>query len=452
MRRTLASFAAVTDTRLPSSRTALRAAFTLLLVLSPAPASRAVEPQGCGNAPFAIDAHYPGGNIILERIDGDTAFIKPDLRDTQGWWFYWNFRVSGAAGRTITFKFTDGNPIGVRGPALSTDAGKTWAWLGTATVKDASFKYTVAKDAREVRFCLAMPYQQSNLDDFLTKHTHPNLKVTQLCKTRKGRPVERIHAGKIDGEPRYRVLVTARHHACEMMASYSLEGLLEAVLADDPEGLWLRNNVEILAVPFMDKDGVEDGDQGKNRRPHDHNRDYIGDSIYPSVAALRAFVPKWSDGKPLVTLDLHCPYIRGQYNEVIYIVGNSDPDIYAQQFRFGKILENVASGPLPYDNDDILPFGKAWNTKANYGSGKSCSRWAAELDDVKLATSFEIPYANVGSRTVTAETARAFGRDLAAALFTYLTQLEAPKAATVRSNLAPIRKGSADSGSFQSNY
>ena len=250
------------------SRTSRTNALVLLLMTCPlTPSSRAdTQMPGpaapVGNAPFVLDADYPGGNIVLERIDGNTVLLHQDLRDTQGWWFYWNFRVRRAAGRTITFKFTDGNPIGVRGPAVSTDAGATWAWLGARAVKDASFKYTFAKSDRDVRFCFAIPYQQENLTSFLNEHAHPNLKVEELCKTPKGRSVERIRAGKVDGEPNYRILLTARHHACEMIANYALEGLLEAVLADNVRGLWLRQNVEILAVPFMDKDGVEDGDQG----------------------------------------------------------------------------------------------------------------------------------------------------------------------------------------------
>jgi murein tripeptide amidase MpaA len=121
--------------------------------------------------------------------------------------------------------------------------------------------------------------------------------MRELCRTRKGRSVERLHAGKINGEPKYRVLLTARHHACEMIASYALEGFLESILSNTELGHWFQNNVEVLAVPFMDKDGVEDGDQGKHRRPHDHNQDYISDSIYPSVRAMKQFVPQWSERK-----------------------------------------------------------------------------------------------------------------------------------------------------------
>jgi len=119
-------------------------------------------------------------------------------------------------------------------------------------------------------------------------------------------------------------------------------------------------------------------------------------------------------------LDLHCPWIRGKHNEEIYIVGSSDERIWAEQQRLGKILEDVRQGPLPYRAADNLPFGTAWNKGTNYSKGKSCSRWAGGLSTVKLATRFEIPYANARGAEVTANTARAFGKDLAHALARYL--------------------------------
>ncbi len=189
-------------------------------------------------------------------------------------------------------------------------------------------------------------------------------------------------------------------------------------------GRWFCGNVEILAVPFVDTDGVEAGDQGKNRIPHDHNRDYAGDSIYPSVRTLRRFVPEWSGARLKVILDLHCPYISGKQNEVIYLVGSSNPAIWRQQKEFATILESVHRGPLPYLAESSLPFGTAWNTAANYGKQKSCSRWGSQQLSVSLASTIEIPYANVGAAVVTAENARAFGRDLALALRQYLENSE----------------------------
>jgi len=372
-------------------------------------------------ADLIIDSDLPGGNLLIDRVEGDRVFVCQDVRDTRGAWFWWHFRVRGAAGRTLSFGFTKGNVIGVRGPAVSTDAGRTWAWLGKEAVKGTSFSYTFAAGADEVRFCFAMPYFEADLRRFLARFEgNPHLKVDTLCTTKKGRKAERLHVGRLDGEPDHRVLVTCRHHCCECMASYALEGLVETILTDDDAGKWLREHVELLAIPFMDKDGVEDGDQGKNRKPHDHNRDYGGESIYPSVQALRQLVPAWSGGRLHAAIDLHCPHIRGPHNEVIYLVGSADPAIWKAQSRFGRILEAAATGPLPYHARNNLPFGKAWNTARNYGGQKSFARWAGELPGIRLAATFEIPYANASREPVTAESARAFGRDLAKALRRYL--------------------------------
>jgi hypothetical protein len=62
----------------------------------------------------------------------------------------------------------------------------------------------------------------------------------------------------------------------------------------------------------------------------------------------------------------------------------------------------------------------AWNTAANYAQGMSFARWAARQKGIRAAGTIEIPYANCGSVDVTAESARALGHGLAAALREYL--------------------------------
>jgi len=185
-----------------------------------------------------IDCNFPGGNIIVDKVDGDEIVLRPDLRDTATHWFYWYFAVSGAAGRTLTFTFdVDGWIIGVRGPAVSTDKGVTWNWLGTGAVKDKSFNYKFPDDAGEVRFSVGMPYVQAHLDRFLKRYNDNKSIVREvLCTTTKGRNVELLRLGCINAEPRMRVLFTARHHACEMMADYSIEGIIATVLDDSDAG------------------------------------------------------------------------------------------------------------------------------------------------------------------------------------------------------------------------
>ena len=305
---------------------------------------------GSACAEVVVDAGMPAGNCTVERIEGDTVYLRQELRDTGGWWFYWAFRVRGAAGRTLTFRFTNGEPVGTRGPAVSLDQGLNWNWLGKAFTPQ-SFTYAFGAGASEAWFAFGMVYTRRDWDRFLGGYAgSPWLEPGQLAVTRKGRPVAKLRLGCLRAAPRHRVLLTARHHACEMMASYALEGLVKGVLENDPKGEWLRSNVEFLIIPFVDTDGAEDGDQGKNRAPRDHARDYQGESVHVETAALRKTVPAWAAGKLAAALDLHCPHIRGPYDERVYQVGNpvmaTDPEVWGQQERFGRLLEKVEPNVL----------------------------------------------------------------------------------------------------------
>ena len=371
-------------------------------------------------ADVEIDADYPGGNILVGRIDGDVIDLRQDPRDTKRWWFYWNFRVRGAEGHTLRFRFTNRNVIGTRGPAVSLDEGRTWSWLGTKAVEGASFSYAFAPDAKSVRFAFSLPYQEADLKRFLTQHKgNQHLALRELCKTRKGRFVERIHIGKLDGHPTCRVLMTCRHHACESTASYVVEGMMAALMAETEDGKWFRENAEVLVVPFMDKDGVEDGDQGKGREPRDHCRDYSGKSLYPSVGTLRKLVPKWSEGRLKVAFDLHSPSIRDQ---TIYLVGSAHKKIWDEQRTFSNLLESEPKLALPFNSSNNMAFGKGWNVPRAYSEGKTFFQWADELKGIRLSSAFEIPYANIGKETLTPDAARAFGANLIHALRTYLEQ------------------------------
>ncbi len=362
-----------------------------------------------------IDANLPGGNIVVERIEGDEAWVHQDLRTTQGSWFYWYFRVTEAAGRTIRIHFTEGPALGARGPGCSLDGGRSWHWLGTECVDGQSFVHTVDAQAAEVHFSFGMPYTEKDLLVFLERHTgNERLSVEELCRSREKRSVRLLRVASPERH-QPQVLVTSRHHACEMMANYVLEGLLEETL------LTAVMPAELIAVPFVDTDGVENGDQGKNRQPCDHNRDY-NTGRHPETVAIRHYVNELR--RLMVTLDLHCPYISGKWNELIYQVGAPEPPIWHEQQVFGAILEDACTGPLPYKASNDLPWGEAWNTTANFAQGKAASHWLSHLPHTRLVSSFEIPYANAEGAEVNAESARAFGANLAQAIGAYLREQE----------------------------
>jgi hypothetical protein len=390
---------------------------------------------------IVIDTHFSGGNIIVEgsnfpsttyyaiRNGRNVISLRPDLRDTEGNWFYWYFRVRGAAGQTLRFQFP-GRHVGPFGPAYSNDGGASWEWLyGYPEENDRSFSYHFDLNENEVRFSVGMPYLQSDFDEFISQHKeNPYLTLDTLTTSAKSRRIEKLLIRSPEQAPKYKVLLTARHHAVEMMASYVLEGIIASLLSEDDRDLgWLRENVEFFIVPFMDKDGVEDGDQGKNRRPRDHVLDYEGESIYSSTAALREQIPSWSERKLKIVLDLHCPYLRntnGGWNELIYFVGPPDKTVEKEMLEFATILSANLRGELIFQSDNFLPFGQDWNVAEDYiDKGLPVHHWTSTIEGILLSSILEIPYSMHEGQQVTPQNLRLFGKDLAIAMAKYLQRL-----------------------------
>jgi hypothetical protein len=375
-----------------------------------------------------VDADFPGGNIRVNAVSKDIVHVQPDLRGTDGWWFYWCFRVRGAAARKVTFQFDGRSPIGARGPAFNTD-GRHWTWLGIDKVidhpTDASFTCDIPAGTDEIRFAFCPPYVDSDWQRFVaTLNRCPEVNVSELCESEQHRPVQLVHIAPRKGKAEARVLLSARHHACEAMASYVLEGVLAAVCKDDATGDWLRDRVEIFAAPFMDKDGVEQGDQGKNRPPHDHWLDYRGESRYQSVSALKELIENVKP-LPMLAMDLHCSYLRESTqqpgcSEQLFFMASMDPNVAARTAKFQQILRTEQRGPIRYDGRSDLPFGMRWNDEAV--ATPSFVGWASKLPEVQVATVLELPYANAGGVEVTAESARQLGRDLAVSIRAYFEQ------------------------------
>lgn len=381
-----------------------------------------------------IFSDYPGGNIIVENIDQATctANIRQDLRDTSPWWFYWNFKAKNIGGKTVTFKFTNKpkpwNLMETYGPAVSIDGGKTWKWLNPPEPRGRNrFVYTTPEGVNEAQFAFCIPYTFKDFEAFAQEMNGKNgFSLKPLCKTREGRQNVCVELNENPSKKKARVFLTARHHACESTGSYVLEGFMRELFSDSPEGKALREKAEFFIIPMIDLDGVENGDQGKSRTPHDHNRDYSDKPIYPSVAASREKLLKWeSEGGTDFIMDFHSPSVGAKLKDgknfsehnVISLVGQENPAVAREQMRFSKILEDINDSPLPFRASDFLPHGKLWN-QGSYTT--SLSNFGASLNGTKLSSSLETPYSCCRGIETSPEKFKAFGRCVAKALLQYL--------------------------------
>ncbi len=352
-----------------------------------------------------LNADFPGGNIKVMANVGGTVHAEPDLRGDDPW-FYWYFEATSTKPGRVTFVFPEkvagfkDGAIGLQGPAMSTDQGKSWKWMGTDRVDGSSFFHDFAKANERVRFGVTIPYVEADLAVFVEKHSaNAHLTKSVLTKSGNGRDVEllRIGAAGPGVEP---MLVTARHHAAETMASFVLEGFLAEAMSDSRSGAEFRKRHVLFAVPLVDKDGVEQGDQGKNRKPHDHNRDYGEKSIYPEIRAIKE-LDKVHDFR--FSLDFHCPTLVMEDHQVMYFVGAREHP----RHNFDNVSElalRIKRG-LPKS----APAGPLVWLKADEKQVPMNSHFFAYKENAVLAATLEFPFAPPGKATDPAS-CRAYGR------------------------------------------
>jgi hypothetical protein len=349
-----------------------------------------------------ITTNFCGGNARIINAGETEVLFVPELRDTAGDWFYWAFRAEGAQGKTVTFRLDGKRWLGYFGPAVSRDLQR-WSWLNSVSDDHMSFTYSFGDDEDSVYFAHDMLYHPSQFYLFCErKGLHPQI----LCADRGDTPVPYVTVGS--GE--YHMLLTARHHCCESTGNYVMEGMLSELL-DDPIA-----NFTVTAVPFMDADGVVRGDQGKNRRPHDHNRDYM-EGIYPAVRAVRELSLS-REGKLLCAFDLHAPWHMGARNDKVFVVRNA-PERRDDYLTLGRLFESeMTPEALQYRTANDLEPGEEWNI---IGEPLQCGTWHERLPGVLLSNTLETCYFGEPGNIVTQDNMRETGRCFLRAVKKYLS-------------------------------
>ncbi|MBQ1955777.1 MAG: hypothetical protein II350_08590 [Clostridia bacterium] len=348
-----------------------------------------------------IHGNFTGGNIRLISADENTVTLENEYRDSYDGWFYWAFCIENAENRTITFKLQK-DRLGYFGPAVSHDL-KNWSWLGTGARSNEgdSFVYSFAPGENRVYFAHDMLYHPDRFFEFAKKLGLP---TEELCTGYKGSSIPAVKFGS--GE--ISIVLTARHHACEATGSYVLEGVLEELYTKPIP------NTKIFCVPFVDFEGVIRGDQGKDRSPHDHNRDYLPlreNSIYPECIAIMDYVIQ---NKCHYAFDFHSPWHIGGRNDKVFIVKNPvHNDII---HGFSEIFEKkISEGSMKYSPADDIAAGEDWNVFAY-----NCSNFMSSRKENKLAFSLETAYFGTEDNVISAEKAIELGRCFVAALREYI--------------------------------
>jgi len=176
-------------------------------------------------------------------------------------------------------------------------------------------------------------------------------------------------------------------------------------------------------VPFVDIDGVEDGEQGKGRPPHDHNRDYIDEPIYNSTSSLMKYA---SEKKPEIFIDLHCPWkwgesddISSQRNNNVFFMKRMPP-IGEEVEKLGQCLQRAILNES--DPDKVIYYGKYDMSIGEewFKPETPCSTKFFEKIGARISVTCEYTYFGTGNMIITQSNSRGFGRNLSIALNEYI--------------------------------
>jgi hypothetical protein len=278
-----------------------------------------------------------------------------------------------------------------------------------------SFRYRFTADCTSVYFAFSLPYQAHHFERFYASiASDPRVSRSVLTQSEQLRNVPLLMVGNPEADKH--IMLTCRHHACESTPSYLLEGMLLYYLAQQNSPI--LDEYQIHYVPFVDIDGVENGDQGKSRVPYDHNRDYIDTPIYRSTAAIAEYTGRH---QLVAGIDFHGAFKWGGRNDVPFLV-KQHPPVKEEIERISQHLQRITGArstpdAIRHHSSDNIDMGVEWNQP----HGRNCSAFFNRAG-ARLSCPLEFPYFGNGNAGYTEYSCRQFGEDVAKALEAYLLE------------------------------
>lgn len=286
-----------------------------------------------------------------------TILFKPGGEEENGWPCWWYFRVDGirpGTELTLTVKDPEMGHWARPDRASCSIDGKTWKHTRPGRQEGESITYRQVIGANRAWFAWGPPFVVKDAVELVARMSLEceGAEAFTLARSLNGRPVPalRVVCGEKPAEERRVVWVQARQHAWECGSSWVARGFVEWLMGENAMAGWLREHAEIVFVPVMDVDNVATGNGGKNQIPHDHNRDWSDDPIYPPVREAQEMLKQYARADRLdVYVDLHNP---GQNKKAFFMTPPfelMDQKTREAFKRFADICSGYIRTPIPFN-------------------------------------------------------------------------------------------------------
>lgn len=266
-----------------------------------------------------FDANFESGNLgPVKRLDRARLKVSPEEKitclsylvsggfdpknpvDTSLWpsanWYY--YRMTGIKGKRIHITSPD---CGVPRTSYSYD-GEHWEHLPLNESDNALLDKFFTRDT--VFLALYEPYTYSYLQERITSWTsRPDVTLDTIGLSHEGRPLQLLHITdpSVPSERKALVWVHGRQHPSETPASFLVDGLVEYLSSDTPEGRALRQQIDAYVLPFANPDGVADGLSRSNALGVNQEINFgrSDDSTVVEVKAIKETLSRLTADRPL---------------------------------------------------------------------------------------------------------------------------------------------------------
>lgn len=231
---------------------------------------------------------------------------------------HWHFQLQGKPGSNITLVLHNfdnvwngkrGSPVSRKSICYTSPDGKQWKVVPTELLEGNCLRIRVHLDGTSLYLARLEPYRLADLDRLLDEiRAHSLVEIRIIGKTVEGRPLEMVRLG--NPEAPFRILLRARAHAWEPGGNWVVQGLIRALLGDDPVSHRCLKRYCVYIMPMANKDAVARGLTRFNMLGMDLNRnwDRLADpQLAPENHALETWLKQMvHQGKPPhLAIDLH---------------------------------------------------------------------------------------------------------------------------------------------------
>ncbi|WP_437201046.1 M14 family zinc carboxypeptidase [Planctomicrobium sp. SH664] len=309
-----------------------------------------------------VDSDFPGGSGQVDQIDQQQRRIRfqPTAYRDQGWACWWLIKVTGIEpGEMLTLDVGDGD-WATPDHCFYRSSDGTWKQSSPGVRSAADPKrisFQVQVDSAEAWFAWGPPYLSETARQLVDKAVQKGNWVTEfnLATTRSGHPTPalRIREPGVSDKDRKGIWIQARQHAWGAGSSWVCEGVVDWILSDDPDAVALRRKADIVIVPIMDIDHVEQGAGGKGALPQDHNRDWTDQPYWRSVESAQNLIREMNQKEDFaVFIDLQNPDAQSRHPFFFIPAKNLlSAESETQLNRFLAIARKRMNEPLDFQGE-----------------------------------------------------------------------------------------------------